>query len=157
MWVANDGVSDPAARICASTSSRSSAMVTPGRTRGVTAAIAASTVRHARAIASSSASDLTRRRRLTSAEPVRSRSGPKTRPSSIAVSAHTRSPTATDAAGPRPMAMRSKIERPSSVSSTTTISPSGRTGRSNTTTIRGSTNTGSASGRKKAPATQPCG
>ena len=49
----------------------------------MTAAIAASTVRHARAIVSSSASVFTRRRRLTSAAPVRSRSSPKMRPSSM--------------------------------------------------------------------------
>ena len=59
------------------------------------------------------------------------------------------------ARGPSPRARRRP--RPSSVSFTTTISPSGRTGRSNTTTMRGSTKTGSASGRKKPPATHPCG
>ena len=157
MCVENDGVGEPARRSCASTSSRSSAMVTPGCTRGVTAAIACSTVRHARPIAASSSGVLTRRSRLTSDEPVRSRSSPKMRPSSSVVSAHTRSPTATLPRAPRPRATRSNTARPSSVSSTTTTSPSGRTGRSKTTTIRGRTKTGSASGRKNPPATQLCG
>ena len=51
MCVANEGVSDPARRSWSSTSSRSSAIVTPGTTCGATAAIACSTVRHARPIA----------------------------------------------------------------------------------------------------------
>ena len=86
---------------------------------------------------------------------MRSRSKPNTRPRLRVVSAHTRSPTATVAAGPMPFATRSNTANPSSVSFTITISPSGRTGRSNAATIRGSTKTGSASGRKKPPATQP--
>ena len=157
MCVANDGVDEPASRSWSSTSSRSSAIVTPGWTRDVTASIACSTVRHARPIASSSSGVLTRRSRLTSEDPVRSRSKPNARPRWSVVSAQTRSPTPTVAAGPRRFATRSKTAGPSSVSFTTTISPSGLTGRSNTTTMRGSTKTGSASGRKKPPATHPCG
>ncbi len=95
MCVANDGVREPASRSWSSTSSRSSAIVTPGTTRGVTAAIACSTVRHARPIASSSSSVFTRRSSLTSDDPVRSRSKPKTRPRLSVVSAQTRSPIAT--------------------------------------------------------------
>ena len=73
-----------------------------------------------------------------------------------AVSAQTRSPTATVAAGPRPRTTRSKIAGPSSVSLTTTTSPSGSSRRSNAANMRGRTKTGSAPGRKNAPVTQPC-
>ena len=149
--VANDGVREPASRSWSSTSSRSSAIVTPGTTCGVTAAIACSTVRHARPIASSSSSVFTRRSSLTSDDPVRSRSKPKTRPSLSVVSAQTRSPIATAPARPEALGDPLEDAKPSSVSVTTTSSPSGRTGRSNVTTMRGRTKTGSASGRKKPP------
>ena len=155
MCVAKEGVMEPAARSCCSTSSTSSAMLTPGWTRGATASIVRSTVRQARPIASSSSGVFSRRSSFTSADPVRSRSKPKTRPRLRVVSAHTRSPTATVEGCPSPFATRSKTAYPSSFSSTTTISPSGFTGRSNAATMRGSTKTGSASGRKKPPATQP--
>ena len=103
-------------------------MLTPGWTRGATASIVRSTVRQARPIASSSSGVLIRRSSFTSDDPVRSRSKPKTRPRLRVVSAHTRSPTATVEGRPSPFATRSKTAYPSSFSSTTTISPSGRHG-----------------------------
>ena len=62
MCVVKEVVRDPAARSSCSTASASSAIVTPGTTSGATAAIACSTVRIARPIASSSSDVFTRRR-----------------------------------------------------------------------------------------------
>ena len=95
MCVVNDGQREPAARSSCSTASARPAIVAPGTTSGVTAAMACSTVAIARPIASSSSSVLTRRSSLTRRDPVRSGSKPNTRPSSSTVSAQTRSPTAT--------------------------------------------------------------
>jgi hypothetical protein len=156
MCVANDGQREPATRSSCSTASASSAIDTPGTTSGAVAAIVRSTASIARPIASSSSADLMRRSSFTSRDPVRTRWTPRIRARLSVVSAQMRSPTARTPEPAAARATRSKAAKPSSVSFTTTISPPGASRRSNAANIRGSTNTGSAPARKKAPVTQPC-
>jgi hypothetical protein len=156
MCVVKEGQRDPAARRWCSTASTRSIIVTPGTTSDATAAIVRSTVSIARPIEASSSSVLTRRSSLTIREPVRRRSNPRARPRWSVVSAHTRSPIATDPEPSIPATARRKISAPSSVSLTTITSPAGSSWRSKAANMRGKRKTGSRFGRKRAPVAQPC-
>ena len=120
----------------------------------MTAPIALSARRHAAAIRSISAGVLIRRIGLVSDVPSTTEPAPA-RPRASTVWAQVRGSTASVPIGPSPATTRSNAAAPSSVSLTTILSPGTPSGMSNSATIRGSTNTGSWSGRKNAPHTQP--
>ena len=111
-------------------------------------------MRQAADIRSISATDLIRRIGFVNDTPLTTLAS-LDRPSARTVSAHVRGSTAIVPVGPKPRTILSKTAAPSSVSLTTTKSPGTPVGMSNSATIRGSTNTGSRPGRKKAPQTQP--
>jgi hypothetical protein len=143
-------------RIWCSTSSASSAIVTPAATRGAVAAIVSSAMRQASVISCSSRSDLTRRRRLTSGVPFTSSTPGSARVSSSTVSPHVRAPMPMRRGEPSDDSAFANSACPSSASFTTTVSPGSSPPRWNATTMRGSTNSGSRPGTTSAPATQPC-
>ena len=152
--VSNETPRDPSRWSRLSSSSTSSRSTAPSAMSSVTTPIASSATRHAALIRSISAGDLTRRIGFVSGTALTILASVD-RFRASTVSAQVRCSTATLPSGPNPFTTRSKSSSPSSVSLTTTKSPGTPVGMSNSATIRGSTNTGSWPGRKKAPHTQP--